>query len=660
MIKQRLSLVTAMGAVNGRGQSRVADIEPSVGILTLASLVRQQIPTQVFDLDCLWKQAGGCSSRFYSSAVQAIADSDAGVVGLSSISGSYPATLRLAEMIAREVPSAKIVLGGPQASVVDVATLKAFPFVDAIVRGEAEETFPLVLDALLQGGPLDLIPGVTFRTGDTIGRNPNAPVILDLDKVPLPAFDLYPDIEGRQALPIEIGRGCPFACRFCSTNDFFRRRFRLKSTSCVIGQMQTLNARYPQVKSFELVHDMFTVDRAKVLEFCEALIEIGSPFQWSCSARTDCVDSELLALMLKAGCEGIFFGIETGSPRLQQVIDKGLDLEQSRRVLAETSRLGIRTTASLITGYPDETEVDFRNTVTFVADTLRYPFVDHQLHMLSPLAETPLTTEYRDRLYLDTNWADYSENGLEQQPEDRVLIAANPSIFPNFYAFPCSLDRAYLRQVCDFLIYGSFRFSSLLQALHLVEGDLLRVAQRWIRSNGNIPPSDFLEWGFVYDAVNFAEQEYASHNDPGLIVTGRFYRALADAATAKPPEPPEASGRLSLHPDTHILTVEGDIVAAIAFLRQGNSPPPTILDRTVTVVVRQELGKRSEISEMPDLALSILHHASQHAAVEDVIEDFQRRGIRLSALSPEIIVRKSIEHLSRQGFVRCVSDEEAA
>ena len=98
-------------------------------------------------------------------------------------------------------------------------------------------------------------------------------------------------IETCQRMPLELGRGCPFACKFCSTNDFFRRNFRLKSPGQVIAQMRALHRLYGHT-SFELIHDMFTVNRKRVVAFCEAMVASGEKFQWYCSARTDSVDDE--------------------------------------------------------------------------------------------------------------------------------------------------------------------------------------------------------------------------------------------------------------------------------------------------------------------------------------------------------------------------------
>jgi radical SAM superfamily enzyme YgiQ (UPF0313 family) len=646
----RVALVTTLTAVDRRLPSGATEREPSVGVLTLAASIRDKYPTEVVDLDYIWALAGGDTERFFQSSIRTICEKDPQIIGFSSICGTYPATLRLAGLVARELPTAYLVLGGPQASVVDVPTLKAFPYVDAVVRGEADHTFPALLKALPDNEQVGAVGGITFRKGDEVRRNPNAPVVLEMDAVPLPSFDLYKGIENLRSLPLEVGRGCPFTCKFCSTNDFFRRRFRLKTTECIIRQMQELSARYGKVLAFDFVHDMFTVDRTKVVELCRSLIDAGAPFRWSCSARTDCVDSELLELMKEAGCASIFFGIETGSQRLQREIDKGLDLVDARAVLATSNRLEMRTTAALIMGYPQETEEDFRETVTFFADTNPLQYVEHQFHILSPLADTPLSTQYRDQLYLDERWHENSENGLEQDAVDRALIAAHPEIFPNFYAFPCALDRSFLRRAGNFLTYGSLRCNGLLRALQLALGNLFDVVRKWDEIGQNRSPSCYLSWDFVEDVTLLIEREYGYLKDTGITVTVRFYRELAKSASKRRPEVP--NGAALLDPNVHLIDVEGDIIRVLESLRAGVRPDSFLLDRTVSVVVRQEVGKSCTISEMSGLSLTILRHVARQSSIGEMVDDIERQDIRIGALQPGMIVRQSIDYLRRHGFVQ--------
>jgi radical SAM superfamily enzyme YgiQ (UPF0313 family) len=84
----------------------------------------------------------------------------------------------------------------------------------------------------------------------------------------------------------------------------------------MLAEMRRIKDTYG-IQNFDLVHDMFTVDRQRVAEFCHAVLDSGEKFYWGCSARSDCIDDQLIELMAQAGCRGIFFGIETGSARLQ-------------------------------------------------------------------------------------------------------------------------------------------------------------------------------------------------------------------------------------------------------------------------------------------------------------------------------------------------------
>ena len=473
--------------VTEREATRIVGESAPLGILSLAAVLEAQgVRPHIIDLNWHYYEyltheaprEEGLSFTAYAARVLETLSFD--VFGFGTLCSSYPLTLRLAREVRRSHPDAKIILGGPQASVVDVLTLREFPFVDVIVRGEAEVTLPQLLGRLEgRGADLSGIDGITYHDRGEVVRNRNAPTIADLDGLPLPAFHLYPFMDDCRYIPLEAGRGCPFACSFCSTNDFFRRRFRLKSPHVLIEQMRLLKERYGN-NSFELAHDMFTVDRKKVMNFCRALEESGEQFFWSCSARTDCIDDELIALMSRTGCRSIFFGIDTGSDRMQQVINKGLDLREAASRIEITKRHKFKTTVSLIAGYPEETVEDLRDTVRFYGDSLRHPHTDTQLHLLAPLAETPITTRYRDQLVYDGIFSDVSFHGWEQDPEDREMIIKHRDIFPNFYSVPTpNLDRQHLRELREFLLHGAVKHRWLMTFLHRDSGDLMTVFDRW-------------------------------------------------------------------------------------------------------------------------------------------------------------------------------------
>ena len=464
---------------------RQVTLEPQLGILSLAAVleVRGDKP-EIVDLNRTYFHLADCAGLprpddFAEVAASVVAAKDAEVYGFTSICSSYPLTIRIAKAVKAIRPQCTILFGGPQASVVDVQTLAAFPFVDYILRGEAEESLPLLLVELADRRHMEQVPGLTYRAEGQPRRNPSAPVIQDLDALPSPAYHLTSELEGAQRAALEMGRGCPFACTFCSTNDFFRRNFRLRSPERILRDMRAIAEAYG-LCDFDLIHDMFTVDRRRVVAFCEAMIASGEKFTWSCSARTDCVDEPLLELMAHAGCHGLFFGIETGSTRMQTIIDKRLDPRRAAEIIDAAERLGVGTTVSLITGFPEETHEDLRQTVCMFMDSARCPRSDPQLNLLAPLAETPLYGNHKNQLTLETLCSDVSHQGERQNEKDVALIREYPEIFPNFYLLPTpNLDRHLLLELREFALMGVEHFRWLLVALDQVTTGMLDLFSEW-------------------------------------------------------------------------------------------------------------------------------------------------------------------------------------
>jgi radical SAM superfamily enzyme YgiQ (UPF0313 family) len=648
MAVPRVVLVTPLTPLTTRA------IEPNIGVLTLAAILRPRWETAVVEVNAIWNEVDRRPDEFREAVFRAVAATGSDVVGFSSICGTYPTTVRLAEVVKQRMPTARIVFGGPHASVVDVQTLAAFPFVDAVIRGEAEQSFPEWIEAISAGSPLHHVAGLTYRGPFGVQRNGDPPVLSDLDLVPFPAFDMHPGVERLEVLPLELGRGCPYGCTFCSTNDFFRRRFRLKSPAVVLSQMKIAHFKYG-VRCFDLVHDMFTVDRRRVVDFCNELIRSGCGFTWSCSARTDRVDRELLVLMRDAGCRGIFFGIETGSQRMQGVVDKGLDLVHARETLELCSSLGIQNTASFIAGYPEETLEDLRDTVRFLTRVSRLPSVETQIHIMSPLPRTPLTKQYWDQIYFDEGGLDDAESGVMQDDEDRKLIAAHKEIFPNFWSFPSLTDRHFIRRAANFFTYGWLKCSGLMNALHQHCGDMLEVFRLWDRTHSDKEPAYFEAWDFALDLMAFVEAEFGADRDPALMVTARFYRALRDCMEEERAKvESSAEARLTLAPSVRVVTVQGDILRVLECLRNDRRPEVACLEKPSTVVVRRRGFEQYELMELPEISRAVLQHAQRGSVISHVLEDFEQRQIGFAPLTPSEVAKVAIDKLEADRLIRRV------
>lgn len=651
-----------------------ANTGAQLGVLTLAAILRREnYDPRVVNLDDLFfdfvrmrRDNASSSETFFSYVVSHLPTEPFAIYGLSSICSSYPLTLRLADEIKRRQPHARIILGGPQASVVDVATMRAFPSVDVIVRGEADDTFPALLRSLAgESATWERLPGITFRRAGEVIRNPNAAVVEDLDRLPLPAFDLDSKMRRRGGVHLEIGRGCPFACTFCSTNDFFRRNFRLKSPARMIADIVSIKNEYG-LSYFSLVHDMYTIDRKKVLAFCDAIRASGEKFTWGCSARTDCIDEDLLGQMAAAGCTGIFFGIETGSQRLQDVINKKLDLSEALQHIQCADRNGIQTTVALIAGFPEETRDDLRDTIHFFIDALRFDHAEPQCSLLAPLAATPIYDQHKHHLIFDQIYSDISHQSWQQDPVEIEMIKTHPEIFPNFYAIPTTLlDRGYVKEVIDFVTYLATWFRWLPVAILQDSGDLLSVFERWQRWRVERRPSDADEdtgWTpyyshrrFQHEFLQFVETCYL----PELANAPAAIAAVARTESARLHDDGvqmnEDTDRLDestvpyLRDSLFTVELEVDYKELIDSLR-NKTDLAQIAARNVTVVFNNA-GDDLNVWQLPPLAGTILNLCDGRRTVSDITHELAELDLEFSDIPLDKVCLFGLTQLLQDGFI---------
>jgi radical SAM superfamily enzyme YgiQ (UPF0313 family) len=659
---------------------------PPLGILSLAAILCDRgITPQIVNLNKLFfdfiKHEGeSSSSNLLAFVIKHLESLSYEILGLSTICSSYPLTLRIAQEIKRLHPSIRIILGGPQASVVDIPTMKTFPFIDFVVRGEAEDTFPLLLEALTgtnssKSMALKKIPGITFRRGTEVIRNPNAPPILDLDRFPLPAYYLDPNIKEYKTISLEVGRGCPFNCTFCSTNSFFNHRFRFKSPYRIIEQMKSIKYIYG-INHIDLCHDNFTAKSSKVIELCELMLEHGEEFEWGCSSRTDRIDDELIVLMAKAGCKGIFFGIETGSARLQQLTNKKLNLSDAIMRIQCADQQGIDVSVSLITAFPDETKDDLRDTVHFVVDLLRFDNVEPQLGLLAPLAGTPISSMYKDKLVFDNIFSEMSFQSWEYDPDDLEMIKANPEVFPNFYSIPTShIDRMYFSEVRDFITALITWFRWLPLALLQDNKDMLEVFDKWKIWRDNKPTDnlyfnsirvpyynhrqfaeDFLEFAHTYCNNRSATAKRAI--SAIIEIENHFLANESESQTESPEEPGVFS--LTSFPykpaGLHIAQLYVDYKDLLQRLRNKKSLEQVSF-KDVTIVFRKTRHQQKKINVrlLSPLSQELLDMCDGSRSVNDIIHQSPLLKTHIEGISAEKVRFFGLSILFKQGLIEVSS-----
>ena len=412
-------------------QSFSIEVVPHLGLMTLATLLEQAgHRAEVFDPKILFGHGGFAvpDSRFLDAWAQALLDRKADIIGFTAYGRSLPYVIRVAERIKLAAPHQIVILGGPHATIVGDKVLREFDCLDLVVHFEAELIIADLVERLRDGRPVDDVPSLSYRRDGEVLTSAPLTSLPEMDEIPIPTLRFYPMEELRLAeLSVEAGRGCPFACTFCSTANFFQRRYRLKSNRRMIAEMEALRERY-SISIFNLNHDLFGLKKKSLREFCEMIRDRG--FQWKCSMRSDTLDSEILEQLRRAGCQHIYFGIETGSPRLQKVIEKNLDLDATRLTLGRVVASNITCTVSFITGFPEETEVDQDLTLDMIGDLLRIDprRIRPQLHLLSPEPGSTLSESATEFLF----------DGIGPEADeliDEELVRRHPDIFSVFYHY---------------------------------------------------------------------------------------------------------------------------------------------------------------------------------------------------------------------------------
>jgi radical SAM superfamily enzyme YgiQ (UPF0313 family) len=430
-----------------------------VGLLCLkAYLDENGLPTQtrVTELNGLVNDGTiPNDSDFFDRIADAILESDDDLVGLMTDADSLHLTLLIAEAVKRRQPETLVCLGGPASSPISRLILERFRTVDMVVRGEGELTLAEFVEAWPDPEALTRVQGLTWRSSGEIVENPDRPMMPDLDSLPMPAFDAY-DMAAGADLYLDVGRGCPFKCEFCATAPFWDRRYRMKSIERILAEMVRMRDDYGR-RHVAFSHDIFTANKRWVADFCHRLIAEDIGVGWSCSTRTDVITPQLLELMAAAGCEEMYFGIESGSPRLQHEISKDLDLDWSREIVSSAASAGIRPVFGFIIGYPTETQESLDETLTRYFEFLAAGGRRGYLFTLCPFHEAPMFKLHHDSIGRRARDYRLPLTGAANQRAER-LVASHRDVF-------ASLHRYDTLDLPAELIEGSEELSSALTLL---------------------------------------------------------------------------------------------------------------------------------------------------------------------------------------------------
>lgn len=285
---------------------------------------------------------------------------------------------------------------------------------DYVLLGEAEWTLLELVQSLLRNSALrpEHIPGVTFLhpvTGEFC-RTPRRPLLRDLDTLPLPARDLIQPADYRRvwrgrhgifSLNLVASRGCPYRCNWCS-RPIYGDSFHVRSAQSVAEEMKELKECYG-AEHLWFADDVFGLKHRWVEEFADAVVQRSAVIPFKIQTRVNLITREVAAALRRAGCAEVWMGVESGSQKVLDVMEKGTRVELARVARENLGREGIRACFFLQFGYPGETWEDILKTIALVRETRPD---DIGVSVSYPLPGTKFYERVREELGEKKNWVD--------------------------------------------------------------------------------------------------------------------------------------------------------------------------------------------------------------------------------------------------------------
>src|SRR5258708_476076 len=234
-----------------------------------------------------------------------------------------------------------------------------------VISSEGEATLAELISALKNGVPLETISNLSYRNGNEYIFNPQMMESNALEEN-MVDYSLFPRAEIGQFVTTRTAKSCPFSCAFCG---FPQRagQYTYMSVAAVEREIRELR-ELVTVTRVTFIDDTFNVPKARFKEILRMMIRNRYEFKWNCLCRSDDGDEEAIELMGKAGCEGVFLGVESGSDLMLQKMNKSARRKDYLRAIPLLTNAGVSTYASLIIGFPGETYDTVQETISLIEE----------------------------------------------------------------------------------------------------------------------------------------------------------------------------------------------------------------------------------------------------------------------------------------------------
>jgi len=454
-------------------------VMPGLGILYIASFMRKH----GLEVEILDAEGQGLNRE---ATVQYLTQRNPDIIGITTTTLSIISAGELAQDLKIRIPHVKVFLGGAHVTALPKETMEDFCAIDGCVLGDGESSFTKIVENIQGGLEWDVgVDGVVGRRDGTLFTHPKEEHLQELDALPFPAWDLLdgfplryrPPFHSYQRLPVAniiTTRGCPFNCSFCDRSVFGKSIYS-HSVGYVIEMIEYLIREFG-IREVSIKDDAFMSSSDWVAKFCEELRRRDLGLVWSCNARVNFVNEDMLSQMKSAGCRMISYGIESGSPGILKKMMKGITKEQIINALQLTRKKGIVSKGFFMIGVPGESPETLKETLNFINDI---PLDELNINFFTPFPGSDLFRQVLQEGFQP----DFSQMSMLEPvyiPEgltEEELRRYQKRIIYSFYLRPSKIALYSLRVLKDFhelkrihrmarvlgaAIYDEFRGSSNL------------------------------------------------------------------------------------------------------------------------------------------------------------------------------------------------------
>ena len=431
---------------NFEGMKKSAGNTMPLNLAYLASYIKNKMDCNIKILDSEMESMG------YKEIKKEIITYNPDIIGITTLTPPMKHVIKITQMTKEITPRCKVVLGGVHPTAFPEMTLKETG-ADFAIMGEGEITLYEIVKGVAENNlePKN-IDGICWKdkNGNIIKNKPRE-YIENLDILPFPARELFNLKEyysaptkkvsdEKMVTPILTSRGCAFKCVHCISNLLWSRRVRFRSPDNVVNEIEEVVKKY-NIREFNILDDTFTLKKDRLIEICQKIIDKKLNIFWICFSRVNTIDEEMAEIMYKAGCRKISFGLESGSQKILDMMNKNATIEMGRKAVKAIRKNKIEAHASFMFGNIGETKETMRETLDFAKSL---DLDNATFFITSPLPGTHLYEIAKEKGYINKNtkWEEFAPltNTEPILVQDNVskeeLIKFQKKAFKEFYLRP--------------------------------------------------------------------------------------------------------------------------------------------------------------------------------------------------------------------------------